>query len=78
MFANKIMIWPFKQSREVCYAVPVYKYLMQMEEIGPWNFGQFAEIFQREKIVSAQSTLFIWKNKRTTERRKKLCFTSLL
>ena len=47
MFANKIMIWPFKQSREVCYAVPVYKYLMQMEEIGPWNFGQFAEIFPR-------------------------------
>ena len=31
----------------VRYAVPVYKYLMQMEEIGPWSFGQFAEIFQR-------------------------------
>ena len=41
------MIWPFKQSGEVCYAMPVYKYLMQMEEIRPWNFGQFAEIFQR-------------------------------
>ena len=49
MFANKIMIWPFKQSPEVRYAVPVYKYLMQMEEIGPWNFGQFAEIFQRRE-----------------------------
>ena len=47
MFANKIMIWPFKQSPEVCYAVPVYKYLMQMDEIRPWNFGLFAEICQR-------------------------------
>ena len=47
MFANKIMVWPFKQSPKVHYAVPVYLYLMQMEEIGPWNLGQFAEIFQR-------------------------------
>ena len=42
-----IMTWPFKQSPEVYYAVPVYKYLIKIEEIGPWNFGQFAEIFQR-------------------------------
>ena len=41
------MIWAFKQSPEVCYAVPLYNYLMQMEEIRPWNFGQFAVIFQR-------------------------------
>ena len=46
MFANKIMIWPFKQSPEVRYAVPVYQYLMQMEETGPWNFGRIVEIFQ--------------------------------
>ena len=47
MFANKIIIWAFKQSPEVHNAVLVYKYLMQMEKNGPWNFGQFAGIFQR-------------------------------
>ena len=50
MFANKIMIWAFKQSPEVHNAVPMYKYLMQMgKKNGPRNFGQFAGIFQRRE-----------------------------
>ena len=52
------MIWPFNQSPEVRYAVPVYKYLMQMEEIGPWNFGQFAEIFHGGKDNFSSKYLF--------------------
>ena len=65
MFANKIMIRAFKQSPEVHYVVPVYKYFMQMEKIGPKNLGQFAEIFFTEKkIISAQVTLLIRKKQK--------------
>ena len=60
-FANKIKILVFKQSPEVRYAMPVFKYLMAhaMEEIGPRNFGQCqcAAIFQRGKNDFSSSYL---------------------
>ena len=50
-------IYFFKQSPEARYAVPVYIYLMQREVSGPWNFGQFAEIFQRGEDNSSSGYL---------------------
>ena len=79
MFANKIIIWAFKQSPEVHYAVPVYKYLMQMEKNGPWNFGHVAEIFQGgEDNFSSSYLIHLQKAIRNIERREKLCFSSSL
>ena len=75
MFADKIMIWAFKQSPEVHYAVPVYKYLMQMEKNGPWNFGQFAEIFQRgEDNFSSSYRIHLQKAKEILTEEKSYAF----
>ena len=68
------MIWAFKQSPEVHYAVPVYKYLMQMEKNGPWNFGQFAEIFQREDNFSSCYLIHLQKAKEILTEEKSYAF----
>ena len=60
MFANKIMIWSFKQSPEVHYAVPVSKYLMQMEKkMDRETLDNLLRFFKEEKIISVKVTLFI-------------------
>ena len=59
MFANKIIIWAFKQSPEVHYAVPAYKYLMQMEKMDLGTLDNLLRFFKEEKIISVQVTLFI-------------------
>ena len=64
MFANKIMIWAFKQSPEVHYAVPVYKYLMQMDKMDLGTLDNLLRFFKEEKIISAQVTLFICKKQK--------------
>ena len=64
MFANKIIIWAFKQSPEVHYAVPVYKYLMQMEKKDLGTLDNLLRFFKEEKIISVQVTLFICKKQK--------------
>ena len=59
VFANKIIIWAFKQSPEVHYAVPVYKYLMQMEKMDLGTLDNLLRFFKEERIISVQVTLFI-------------------
>ena len=65
MFANKIMIWAFKQSPAVHYAVPVYKYLMQMgKKMDLGTLDNLLRYFKEEKIISVQVTLFICKKQK--------------
>ena len=64
MFANEIVIRAFKQSPEVHTAVPVYKYLMQMEKNGLGTLDKLLGFFKEEKIISAQVTLFICKQQK--------------
>ena len=64
MFANKIMIWAFKQAPEIHNAVPVYKYLMQMEKMDLGTLDNLLGFFKEEKIIYAQVTLFICKQQK--------------
>ena len=64
MFANKIMTWAFKQAPEVQNAVPVYKYLMQMEKMDLGTLDNLLGFFKEEKIISAQVTVFICKQQK--------------
>ena len=51
--------------------MPVYKYLMQMEETGPWKFGQFAEIFHRgEDHFSSKCLIHLQKAKELLKEEK--------
>ena len=50
--------------------MPVYKYLMQMEETGPWKFGQFAEIFHREDHFCSKCLIHLQKAKELLKEEK--------
>ena len=54
-----LMIWAFKQSPEVHYAVPVSKYLMQMEKMDRETLDNLLRFFKEEKIITVKVTLFI-------------------
>ena len=59
------MIWAFKQSPEVHNAVPMYKYLMQMEKkMDLGTLDNLLGFFKDEKVISAQVTLFICKQQK--------------
>ena len=74
MFANKIIIWAFKQSPEVHNAVLVYKYLMQMEKMDLGTLDNLLGFFKEEKIISAQVTLFICKQHKIMKEEKSYAF----
>ena len=63
MFANKIMIWAFKQSPEVHYAVPVYKtpHANGKKKMDLGTLDNLLRFFKEKKIISVQVTLFICK-----------------
>ena len=72
MFANKIMVWPFKQSPKVHYAVLCTNTSCKWKKLDLGTLDNLLRFFKEEKIISAQSTLFICKKQKNKYKKRKV------